>query len=188
MRLGKHIVFTLFFSVTLTSCGLLGIDDLFDREYGYYIPKHPHFKLKDKRGHVFPHNLDTINIYKLVKRTHTTEVPQVFTDYNNSYDTYLKFFKKGRVLEIVIPSKDPFGNPNKLRETDLIPDFCDKTYYFSRKGDDFFIESFYRGLGYGRYSKSNFQINETGDTLTTIGYVYAKEIIPTEWKKYPVDW
>ena len=34
-------------------------------KYGRIVSKHPSFELKDKKGFVYPQQLDTLNIYKL---------------------------------------------------------------------------------------------------------------------------
>jgi hypothetical protein len=180
----------------LSSCAALGFYDdggLLNRgksaSYGQYVPKKPNYKLKDKKNHVFIERLDTINVYRY--NSHSEHYPQ------HDFIHYIKFYPAGRCFMVSIAAKDEFGFDNRLRATDLFPEKRSgkKGYYHSKDGQQLVIEAFYEDCGqdvslvWGSYCRSIFSVSSAGDTLFgAYGFVYAKEIIPEDWKKYPVDW
>jgi len=200
----RKLVIVFFITVLLTSCGLLGIHDFFDsgyvNEHNQYVPKQPNFKLKDKRNNQIPTQLDTINLYRLVKKYQGGIEVYPNDKYNdisveNQGLWYIKFYPNGRCLS--------FFRSNvfyKLQENDLNPnnENYSKDYYYSKDGKKIKIESFVYGEGYGMYISFDYFLNEKGDTLTNIYEpnipartsvsIYVKQEIPKEWKKYPVDW
>ncbi len=113
----------------------------------------------------------------------------------NEITNYIKFYPKGRCLEIAIKTKDLLGNENQLKEEDLNPNnsHCGKAYYFSKSGKIVSVESFAYGQGYGTYLTKNFTLNSQGDTLTFNNQkgsksIYIKEVLPKNWRNYKVDW
>ena len=164
---------------------------------GQYVPKKPNFKLKDKPNHDLG-NLDTINIYKHYQSYYQGKRhPSPDDEYSrlNKIVNYLKFYQKGRCLDIVIKAKDELGNISQLKEIDLSPNNLSnsKEYYYSKNGREIVKESFVYGEGYGTYVTLKFMLNSKGDTLTFDDgkgskSIYVKEILPKKWGKYRVDW
>ena len=196
--------FLALFCFSILSCGSL--DKGFKDANGQYVPKKPNFKLKDKPNNIIPSNLDTVNIYRLVKlydrgkliypkKNLTKEEQNSFLRELQMGVQYIKFYPKGRCLNISIKAKDELGSPNKLKEDNLNPNnaYCGKEYYHSNDGKEIYKESFVYGEGYGMYSMTSFVLNKTEDTLTIADKkgsktIYVKETLPTDWQKYKVDW
>jgi hypothetical protein len=198
----KKINFWLLLSLILVSCAITqrGFTD----HNGQYVPKNPRFKLKDKPGMVVFENLDTSNIYKMVKYYIGDELvyPKNYLTNEENYSfkrelqegiQYIRFFPKGRCLKFTIPVVDVSG-ANMLNQTDLNPNNTNynKCYYFSNDGRNIKIETFTLGDGFGTYVILNYILNNAGDTITYSDQynkiIYDKEIIPSYWRTYEVDW
>jgi len=194
-----------FFLISFTSCSLIGIDHWFESgkedENGQYVPKRERFKLKDKPNNIIPANLDTINIYKLAEAYRKDYMVYPINTYSQeSYQwlkgnvSYIKFYPYGRSLSFTIPTKDENGFELNLTRADLNPNnpFSSKDYYYSKDGIKIQIENFIYGEGYGMYVIFDYFLNETGDTLNMVYKnsvdVYVREILPSDWKEYKVDW
>ncbi len=176
--------------VAVCSCSFLSSG--YNNEHGQFVPKHPHFRLKDKKQHRIPDDLDTINIYKLNYRFSfgiETYPSDAYDDESGmlKYAFCLKFYGKGRCMFFGV-------DPYQIMENDLNPNnsYCSKEYFYSKDGQTFYIESYFNNQGYGHYMISKYKINKTGDTIIKIGKnskdIYVREILPKHWKKYPVDW
>ncbi len=166
----------------------------YDNEYGQFVPKHPHYWLKDKKNHKTPKNLDTINIYKQhytfdqngMELSYPVEFyvnPEVLI---NLY--YLKFYSNGRCAS--------FGTTLKgVDYRDLYPKNSNftKGYYYSKGDMDICIERFTYGESLGDYIRWKYVVSSEGDTIKRISKnkvrsIYVRELLPKDWKKYPVDW
>jgi len=189
------------FTISIISCSIF--EKGYDDKYNQYVPKHPNFKLKNKSNNIIPTNLDTINIYRL----HYVYYDGLETYPNDSYsspsstpneltkfNSYIKFYNRGKCLSFMKPLRDSLGSFYLINNLDLNPNssYYSKNYYYSKDGKNIDIETFVYGLGYGRYLKFKYFLNETGDTLTqtynnTVS-IYVKEILPPDWKQYPADW
>ena len=200
LRLTKYIkrgLLILIFTISILSCSIF--EKGYYNEYNEYVPKHPNFKLKDKANNIIPTNLDTINIYRLHYKYYdgletypndSYSSPSSTANELTKYNMYIKFYNKGRCISFLKPLRDSLGSIY----VDLNPNTSNisKEYYYSKDGNSIDIESFVYGLGYGRYLKFKYFLNETGDTLTqtynnTVS-IYVKEILPPDWKQYPADW
>lgn len=154
----------------------------FKNEYGIYQPKKPNYSLKNENDFIFPKNLDTLNLYKYYGYYVNNSIDK---DENiKDWFIYNKFCSNGRVYG--------FGT-KKLEEKNLNPNFASKEYYYyDTKNDIIKKESFVTAEG-GQYIILQYKLSQNGDTLTSVtnskrDYVFIREIIPKEWKKYRVDW
>lgn len=195
MRILKEFFIIGTLSLCLFSCEIfrLGYTDLNNQ----YVPKKPKFKLKDKSNNEFPDNLDTINVYMLKESYYQGKAHPALDDkYSelNKIIRFIKFYSNGRCLSFSISAKEEFGNNNKLKEDNLNPNNANysKNYYFSKDGKKISIESFVFGEGTGLYVILDYFLSSSGDTLTMIHdnskEVYVKEKLPSNWKKYRIDW
>ncbi|HPE41370.1 MAG TPA: hypothetical protein PLI77_09825 [Bacteroidales bacterium] len=203
----KIKIFGLFFLIFFGSCSLIGIEHWFEAgktdANGQYVPKRERYKLKDKPNNNIPINLDTVNIYKRIEMYQNGYMVYPTNNYypeNYSYYelqdivSFIQFYPKGRCVSIVISAKGDDGLVNSLKRSDLNPNKPEnnKSYYFSSDGEKIEIETFVYGYGYGDYVILDYYLNEPGDTLKMIYKnsvdVYIKEVLPTEWEKYNIDW
>lgn len=183
--------------MSIASCSLFqtGCID----ENNRYVPKNPHFKLKNKKGHIIPKNLDTTNIYKLHYsyyrglETYPKDAYKQNSDHCQlcKHNVYLKFYKNRECTSFYTPSKDKLGNPYLLKNDDLKQKYNSTQYYYSNKENALSIESFVPGEGSGIYITFDYNLNITGDTLINVfdkhaTSIYVKEKIPTDWIKYPL--
>lgn len=189
----RNIIFILM-SFIFVSCSVL--QNGFDDHNGQYVPKRPHYKLKDKQG-VFPVMLDTTSVYKMVEMYDDGVLIYPLSNANdglNSIYNYIKFYKNGRCLRFSIQKFDEKGNPIELVEKDLNPNnqYYTKDYYHSSNGTNIQIERFVYGDGTGHYVISDHTLNTSGDTLIRqdkyIKIIYKKETIPLSWNRYKIDW
>ena len=140
-----------------------------------------------------PNNLDTVNVYKLVKEYESGKLIYPVAQ-RDLIMKYLKFSANGRCLSFSLIAKNSSYTSFQLKESDLNPNDINsrKKYYFSKDGKNIEIESFVYGEGYGLYTTLNYVIDNSGDTITYTGpytkSIYVKEKIPATWKKYKVDW
>ena len=189
---------------SVLSCG--SFDKGFTNHNGQYVPKKPNFKLEDKPNNIIPSNLDTVNIYRLVelydrgkliypKKNLTKEEQNSFLQELQMGVQYIKFYPKGRCLNISIKAKDELGNRNQLKEDNLNPNnaYCSKEYYHSNDGKEIYKESFIYGEGYGMYSTTSFVLNKSGNTITIDDKkgsktIYVRETLPIDWQIYKADW
>jgi len=151
-------------------------------EYGIYEPNSPNYSLKDKKDFTLPKNLDTVNFYQY---NGFYENGIIKTDDNAKKVKWcLKFFDNGRLLNV---------SKKEVNYEFLNPKFANKEYYFYDKKKELIkIESFVTTEG-GQYNIINYQISKNGDTLTSVTnsrmeYVFIRERIPNEWKRYKPDW
>lgn len=198
----KNGLFILLVCLSIYSCSI------FERGYtdhnGQYVPKRPNFKLKDKQGNITK-NIDTNAVYKMVemyndgkliypKNNFTGDERYSWTYEINQVEVYIKFYSEGRCLSFSIPVIDPFGNPNKLKESDLNPNTIhySKNYYYSSDGMNIQVESFFWNQGQGNYLIRNYVLDETRDILIDedkyTKKIYKREPLPSDWNRYPVDW
>lgn len=189
MRRLKNCFYLFLLTILLDGC----IQKGYDNQYGKYVPKKPAFKLKDKPFD-FPSELDTVNVYKMVYREYMGK--PTFSLKDNIWESdpdmmkpvfYLKFYPKGRVTRF---SKSTLISQN-LVEKDLNPHLANQGYYFY-DGRKIKIETFVYGQGYGMYLMFDYFLTDNGETLTMYYQnsksIYIRERLPTDWKKYPVDW
>ena len=198
------ILFVALFVALINSCGLIGIDSFFESGYfneeHRYVPKHPNYRLKDKKGFIFPSNLDTNHVYKLAVAYYLgkQKYPFIPANFNFASDTtyyfhYMKFYSDGRVRSF---TKDVvnLGDEYKLQKSDLNPDLVwySNNYFFCKNGKKIQIESFNRGDGWGTYWRSDYVLNDLGDTLFYIKIndfrVYVLDSISPDWNTYKADW
>ncbi len=156
-----------------------------------FVPKNPKYKLQDKQPHSLPNDLDTINVYRLTKiLVGGYEVP--FPD--SSVYIYQQFYQNGRCLEFGVTSTDTLGQPNLLNHEMLNPNNPNykKSYYYCQGGNVFRVENFQRRKRKGRYIINKYFVGSKGKTINmmkdNVKYIFEMEVIPEEWKKYPVDW
>jgi hypothetical protein len=168
------------------------------------VPKKPAYTLKDKPGNVVPPALDTVNVYRVVQQYKNDTLVYMegsFRDGKYSYlhlhksKVYLKFYPHGRCHEFSFPIKDAKGRERFIQDSLLNPNNlnAEKKYYYSTGGPFISIEGFGRGnRGKGMYFMKEMVLNAGGDTLVYAcdGYkfVYAKELIPPDHRRYQVDW
>lgn len=188
--------------IFLSSCSIF--EKGYKNKYGRYVPKRSNYKLKDKRGHVLPKNLDINNIYKLKNSFYNgseTYPEGENTSYNNG-SHYIKFYPNGRCLDISIYNASNLSQKRELRKSDLDPNrsvsYYAKCYYYSSDGYIIQIECFAYGTGYGQYIQSDYYLKDEGNTLIHVygksnapdksKDIYKKVEIPDSWNKYDVDW
>ena len=154
----------------------------YKNENGIYIPKYPNYSLKDKKGFLLPKMLDTFNVYKYHG---FYEKGLIKLDDNARYlSWFLKFYANGRLLSV---------SKKELNNESLDPKYSNREYfYYNRKDDIIDVESFVTAEG-GQYIVLEYKLSKNGDTLTNISdgeksFVFIKEKIPKEWKRYKVDW
>lgn len=154
----------------------------YKNEFGIFKPKYPNYSLKNKKGFELPQNLDTLNLYRLYGYY---ENDKLVRDENyEKLGIYKKFYSNSKVLS--------FGT-KKLEENNLNPNYGNKGYYFYKREKNIIVyETFVIAEG-GQYIKLYYKISKEGDTLTGIekgnkSYVYIKEKIPKEWKRYKPNW
>ena len=101
---------------------------------------------------------------------------------------YIKFYSNGRY--------STFGTTNiGLKYRDLNPKNSNftKGYYYSKGGNSLRVEEFVYGESLGDYIRWKYVISSEGDTIKRISKnkvrsIYVRELLPKDWKKYPVDW
>ena len=179
MRKSSICIFLLF--LLLSGCSILDLG--YTNENGQYVPKRPHFRLKNKRIR-FPEGLDTVGVYQLLAD------PSGFQEKKGSkYSLYLLFYPNGRLLRIVTPLNDSLDveclNPNSTR--------CSREYWRSIDGKTIQIESFVSADGFGRYLIFNYVLINSGGGLISVDRdskrTFKRKTIPPTWRlKYPVDW
>jgi len=178
----------LIFSLLLFSCSLL--EKGFVNSNEQYVPKKPNYSFKDKPNNIILKDLDTVNIYKLIKLS-TGGVDQISKLEVNSF---VKFYNSGRCLFFSISKFDEFNNSRKLKLSDLNPNnkYYNKDYYYSFDGEILKIENFVYGEGYGKYVILDYKLKNNGEILEAINeksnLIYKKEKIPNDWNKYDIDW
>ena len=166
-------------------------------DYGRWVPKHPRYRLKDKKGFVFPKQLDTTNIYKLeaiydssyglVYPNDTLKwIGHGFMIEYNKRNYYLKFCGN-RKLYRLFKTKDGLGNEVALTQEDFAPKNVLYSYYYCKNGKDVFIESFVHDDGWGGvYYKAKWELSKSGDTLTQTDFntheIYVKVNLPDSLK------
>ncbi|SHH43215.1 hypothetical protein [Wenyingzhuangia marina] len=140
-------------------------------DYGRWVPKHPRYRLKDKKGFVFPQQLDPTNIYKLeaiydssyglVYPNDTLKwIGHGFMKEYNKANYYIKFCGNRKLYKIVKP-KDGLEYEEALTEKDLTFRIANEYYYYCKNGKDVFIESFVHDDGWGGYI-----IKQSGNCLS----------------------
>lgn len=142
----------------------------YENDYGFFRPKHPNYSLKNKKGFIFPQNLDTLNVYRFYGYY---ENDKIVRDINyEKWGIYKKFYGNGQAFS--------FGT-NKLEEKDLKKNHRELDYYYSLKKNVINYETFVAAEG-GQYVILKYRISNNGDTLTSINHgkknhVYIKTII-----------
>ena len=199
-QIKRTVVFVSLFSIAF-SCKFLSSG--YTNEYNQFVPKREKFQLKKENGGRSIPQLDTVNIYRLVEKYYGND--RLFpnehlseTDYTKKLfqqaKMYIMFYSNGRCLSFSIWSKDSLGNENSLKEQDMNPNSAHygKDYYYGNTPNSLLIESFVYAEGDGRYLTFEYFINKDGDTIKMMDGkdldIYVKELLPKDWKRYPVDW
>jgi|GEM_PF-3081338 len=153
----------------------------YKNDRGFFLPKHPHYSLKDKKNFVFPEKLDTANVYKFYGY-YKDDI--LIRDPNyEKWSIYKKFYKKGRAFS--------FGT-GKLEEDNLNPKNSAIDYYFYDLSTNLLsYETFVVADG-GKYIIIKYEMSADGDSLISIdhgkrSHVYVKILVPSQWKKYKID-
>lgn len=174
----KNIVFCLVI-LSFLSCSTGHVD-----RYGQYVPKRPHYWLKNKIGGEIPKHLDTVNVYFSLGYFNYTGV--FVNNPVDQYKIYKKYYSDGRVLTFGVDTKAG------LNEKSLDPNFGSKGYYiYDKKKGVLKYEMFTNGNA-GQYIILEYKLSVNRDTLTSenkgLKDVLVKEKIPKEWNKYKHDW
>lgn len=180
----------IFLLLTVYSCNILSLG--YYNLNNQYVPKIANYKLKNKKGFVFPKKLDTMNIYQLKYDVSLIDGKKYYPkNENGSYnpdihnaDHYIKFFSKRRCL-LFSKRKDPFGFVDSLKISDIAINKGSYVigYYFSDLRGNILIETFGKGDGLGKYFIEHLKLNEQGDTLISTNK--RSEKVYTKYKIAP---
>lgn len=160
---------------------------------GRYTPKKPNYKLKDKLNNIIPSNLDTVSVYRLIASYSNGNLNTMIGGIS-----FLKFYPKGRVLDIQVLESDSLVLNETYKEKLLTGRiYTHFGYYYSKDGEQIYTEFFrpnYDLPNAGSYIINSYFLNTSGDTLThwepkyKYKRIYVKEKLPKVLEGYPVNW
>ncbi|MBP1673546.1 MAG: hypothetical protein H6Q25_1361 [Bacteroidetes bacterium] len=171
--------------------------------YGQIVPKYPNFTYKDKPFSIAS-NLDTLDVYILRyvysenQLVYPSPDPNIKYLYSNLYYEYrcLKFYGNGRYCKFFIDKLDSKGDQKSLKVCDFNPNnySAKKGYFFMYNSKGVIIENFYLGDGIGLYSRKNYSLTSSGDSLIYKSdrsnwiEIYEKVELPFETSNYDINW
>ena len=186
-------VITIILSIALLSSCAFRIGRY--NEHGHWVPKYiPLFKYKKFADDTSVANLDTVNVYKLVKYESFNEngenqIPVIRKGSNLAI--YIKFFGSNRAMRVVIDRTN-----DSLNSASLNPTLSSNAprYYYTNQGI-VYIEGLHDANGSGEYFRDAYMISPNADTLVheynglyLNRSTYVKVEIPKNWPTYKPYW